>query len=240
MLDRELRPSPDDRRPPSHAEVLNMMKFVEDEIPPLHQLLTRLQTRNPSEFDRSIRRMAPMLRQLQRIFRRSPDVGKIIVEHATNQQRIQRAARQWHERRDDRLARERLEIQIRRRILANLRLERRVIEVRVAQLVAARATRAATMATRLLRPDADIVAEPPEIRAVVEAWQATDVPAQRAWLQDTLAGLLLVRIDAEAAALRERLESMGPPKAEQVDAGFQQAVAEADPDRAAPEAPRRR
>ncbi len=211
------RPSPEDEGPLTPDERRELVNFVRKRAPGIHRSLKQLYQRDPEAFEQRLQDAAPRLRQLRRIYRRDPQLGRNIIRHAENLQRIQRARRAWPECEQDPKQRRRIYNAARRLLAENVRIETAVLDHVLLELERRREDRIEAEFERLVSPDADLAGEPPELRNVVRRLRGAQTDDGLQWLEDELREMCSQRMDREIAGLCNRVTRLRANAVEEVD-----------------------
>jgi hypothetical protein len=210
-------PLPEDQGPLTAEEQQELLGFVGQHVPRLHESLERLRSTDPAAFQERLEKAAPHLRRLRRIFERDPDLGQRVIQHSEQVQRLRRARRAWLESEQDPRARSGIEDVMRRTLAENIEIETAVLEDQVRELDLRRDARIAAEYERLTSADADLAGEPPEVRELVRRLHEARLKGELEWLEDELWMVCAARMDREVKALRDRVEGMRASAAEEVD-----------------------
>lgn len=224
--DLPIRPGAEDAGPLRPGEEEELFVFAQRVFPAdMVNAMHRLKARDPEEFRRVMELRAKQLRFVRRLFQVNPQLAQDLVDHAANMHAIRRAREFLRTRPEAPGRRQRAIRVIRERCETSVRLEVRILAERARMLEAARDEEAERAVQRLSAPDAELVAEPPEIREAVQALHnATE--ARELWQARThLKVLLTARIDQEIQELRERGRRLRADGAAEVDRRVARALA---------------
>lgn len=213
-----IRPGPEDAGPLRPGEEEELFVFAQRALPAdMVNAMRRLRSRDPDGFRRVMEMRAPRLRFLRRLFEINPQLARDIVDHAANMNAIRRAREFLRARPDDPGRRRRAVNVIRERCAASVRLEARILAERARMLETSRDGDAERALQRLLAPEADLAAEPPEIREAVQALRDAVSAADQRTARARLKELLATRIDQEIQELRRREQRLRAGAAAEVD-----------------------
>ncbi|MBU0641359.1 MAG: hypothetical protein KKB50_21070 [Planctomycetes bacterium] len=221
-----LRPVPGDQGPLREGEREELIRFAEENAPAAYEVLNRLRDENPEAFEKRFLDVVPKLRALRRVFETDSELGKIIVQHSQNEMAIRQGVGLW--RRADSEERERMKREWRRRLASNARLEVRAAQRRLQRVESDREQWIAKELAALLEEGADLAAEPPKVRGLVESIHAAADDVERQECAGQLYAVLSLRFDDEVAALRERLADFKENAPEEVDRRLQRLIERAE------------
>ena len=202
------RVMPEDLGPLDEAERGALLSFLQEHAPEMHEALLKLQRDDPASFDRQFQRAAPYLRRLQRIFQRNPELGESIVRHSQNLQKLRRFRQAWRESAEDLRTRQRIEELMQQLVAENVEIEAAALDDQIRELEFQRDARIKAEFDRLLAADADLAAEPAQVRDWVRRLQEHPPQTELEWLQDELWVVCAERMDVEVQAARRHLERM--------------------------------
>ena len=211
------RPLPEDRGPLRAEEQQKLLSFIRQYMPEMHDSLKRLRQNDPAAFRERLQKAAPPLRRLRRIFERDSELGRSVIQHSENVQRLRRARRAWLASEQDHQARRAIEDLMRRTVAENVAIETAVLDDQVRELDWRRQARIAAEFERLTSSDADLAGEPPEVRNLVRHVHDAQLRGELEWVEDELWLVCAERMDREVKALQERVERLRANAAEQVD-----------------------
>jgi hypothetical protein len=213
-----IRPGPADEGPLRPGEEEELFNFAQRAFPiQMVSAMRRLKVRNPEEFRRVMELRAPHLRFLRRLFRVNPQLARDVLDHAATMNAIRRA-REFLRAGPEAPGRQQRAIQlIRERCAASVRLEARILAERARMLEAAREEEIRLAVERLSAPDAELAAEPPEIREAVQALHGAADARTLAEARARLEELLTARLDQEIQELRQREQRLRAQGAAEVD-----------------------
>jgi hypothetical protein len=210
-----LDPAEEDRGPLRPGEEAELRQFVDEKVPRLARLLRRIDEQSPGAVHQGFARLAPRLRQLRRIQAENPKLAESVEQHAANLFRVENLRRAWLRADPDR--RPPIEQEMRTCLAENLSLEIEVLGRWADDLQSSREERIAARLATLTKDDADLAAEPEEIRAVVEQLGAAGDEAQRQALWDRLTALLGTELDRQIVAIQRRAEVLRLRAPQEVD-----------------------
>lgn len=222
------RPLPEDQGPLTPEEQQQLLEFIGQHAPELYGSLERLRTKNPNAFEQRLQKALPHLRRLRRIFERDPELGRSVMRHSENVQRLRRARRAWLDSVADRAARRGIEDVMRRTVAENVAIETAVLEDQVRELDLRRDARIAAEFERLMSEDIDLASEPPEIRELLRRLHDAQWKGELEWLEDDLWLVCAARMDREVRALQGRVERMRADTAAEVDRRIKQLTSPAE------------
>lgn len=211
------RPLPEDHGPLTATEQREALRFLRRCVPHVHRELMKLRRRDPVSFGQRLEDAAPRLRQLRRIFERDPELGRNIIQHAENLQRMRRARMAWRDSAEKPELRPRIHALVRRLAAQNLRIEAAVLDDRLRQLSEQRENRIDAWLQRLQADELQRAGEPPEIRDLIDRWSATRSDEERRAIAAQLRQLGTERLDREVSHLRRRLARMRENAGAEVD-----------------------
>lgn len=228
--DLPFRMTEQDRGPLAAGEGDELLNFARAEVPRVAQALERMRNERPAEFPKRLEQAAPRLRFLRRLFAENPRMARLFVKRAENEQDLNRMGRLWRASPDKPTQRRRIENELRRRLVENLRLDNQIMEARLAQLRETRAARIQADLERLTAANADLAGEAPEARRLVAVWQAAATPEEKRRVRARLQELMTQKIDDEIALVGERLERhRQEPAEEKVERRLQRLLNPAPP-----------
>ncbi len=209
------------------GEADRLLQFARHRMPRVYEALQRLRETNPQGFQRRLADLAPRLRQLRRLYEQDPALGDLLVEHVRNVERLNRIRMFVARNRNRPEALRRAAAEARRAIVALRRIEIDVLTRRIEQLRRDRDAQIEEMLGRLTDPDAELLAEPPEIRRIVGRLRRAANDRERAAIEQQLRRICEHRIDERIAALRERIGRMRRNAAVEIDRRVQRFIEDA-------------
>ncbi len=218
FVTRWFRPAAEDRGPLKPGEDEELLAFVREHMPRLHEALKALRSVNPPLFQRKLGENAPRLRHLRRVFQASPELGQLIRKYAENQFELQRLARRLRLRPGSPAAVEQVLQEARPLIAENVQIEIDALELLRKQLEAHRTLRIAARMQYLGTPGADLSAEPRWVRQLVERWRAPGASeSERAAAEAELRAAIARQLEEEITSVAERAAEMRERGAAEVD-----------------------
>ncbi len=223
------RPLPSDQGPLTDEEQQELIDFVRRHAPQMHSSLNRLSNNDPDNFRRYLQKAAPSLRRLRRVFERDPQLGRSIIRHSGNLQRLRRARRAWLESKRDRRTRRDIEDVMRRTLAENVEIEAAVLDDQLRELDWQRAARIEAEFERLASAEADLSGESPALRELIGQLHGAQAKDELEWVEDELWLRCAERMDREVRALQERLARMRADTAQEVDRRMKRLTSPGEP-----------
>ncbi|MBK8913381.1 MAG: hypothetical protein IPM64_02065 [Phycisphaerales bacterium] len=235
-----MQPGPEDEGPLRDGEEADLLDFTRQTLPALHAVLAEEQARDGAQFSQRFAHMAPRLRFLRRISAAHPDAGRVLIAHAQQQFRIERARRMltraFAARMPPSFNRDRVEEELRTALVESVATEARVLRMQADALERERERLIEERLLAALDPAADPATHPAPVRTLISEIHAaqespTDASAQHAAeLTARLRDMVAQRIDRDITSRRERSADQEARSAEIVDERFAAVLAGAEAD----------
>lgn len=127
-------PAVTDTAPLAPEERERLVKFAQTQVPMLGRMISVLQRRAPEQFERRFEQLAPRLRRLERVFNEDAELGRMLVEYVSTDQRLKRWMRVAGRRFDSASQSERIRSKIEEFQTTLVGLECAILERRLPQL----------------------------------------------------------------------------------------------------------
>lgn len=210
LLKRLVEPGKQDEGPLKPGEDQELMQFAQQHLPHIAEVLHELKDKKPEAFAKKFEQVVPRLRYMKRLFATRPQIATKIAKFADNRVELERLRQQHGKTKGEK--QKPIEQQMRNRLTENLDLEQELLAYRLGDIQKAPAESAEGEMLALIAPDADLAAEPKEIRDLVgQARSGTPTARQR------LLERMRERIDHQADSLRERIQKLRESRAENID-----------------------
>lgn len=233
------RPQPEDFGPLRPGEDQEIQGFVRSRMPRVFRFLQQARQRNPQAVQARLREMLPRLRSLKRLADEDPRLGQRLIRYTENTLSMEMARRLWDARPSER---GRIRQNLRKWVAENYRLELGALGDRLNALESSQDQRIDELIDLLTAPDANLDAEPAELREAVRNYQAATSPAERQQRMAQLRSICRKRLTQEIATRRERLAGMQRDASKNIERRYREMIhrLESNPDRfAAPQQPPR-
>ncbi len=211
------RPLRQEEGPLEPGEAPRLMRFARERLPRVFQLLRELEQADPPAFERKLAEFAPRLRHLKRIFRENEEIGRLLVEHAENNEANAQAARAFRKLPERAAQRELTLDQVRRRIARNITIESEVFRLRIDELHLRREELIQAHADRLLAVDSPLIGEPPPVVELVARYWSEPDGVGRAAVRVEVEQWAADRVDHQLEGMTERYELVKSDEAAEVD-----------------------
>ncbi|MEW6253607.1 MAG: hypothetical protein AB1716_23425 [Planctomycetota bacterium] len=232
--------TPADHGPLRAGEERELLAFARERMPRMAQLLDRLGQQDPEAQRRRLGRLAPRLRQLQRVFATSPELGALVLARAESAFEIERSARMLRQAPRGTPEYERDVAALRERVAQAVARESAVLESIAAHVERLRDQVIDNWVAQQLAGAGDGPGLPPRVRELVESYRNAATDEQRAAIQAQLRTGVAQRVEQELQTLRNRAGWMRQNAAEQVDRRMERLLGTHAPwDEAPPPGPRR-
>lgn len=218
-----LRPRPDDFGPLRPGEEQRILEFAQRHMPEGHRRMRALLNRDPEAFRSRITAHLPRLRRLMSIFAADPELGRAFVRHMDNLLAVRRAREQLRQGQGRNPPADVVERLVRQRIAENVSIERTALERLIDCGQKARDADVKRLQEWLVSDQADVTAEPPELRRAVEEYRKAD-DSQRPALRKRLDELAAKRIDRELSLMRARLRELNDHTEREIDRRVERAL----------------
>jgi hypothetical protein len=217
-----LEPRPEDFGPLTDDERVQLLQFVEREMPEAYRMLMMLRERRPEQFEEKLERLAPRARHLRRIHNMSPPLARILRDHAVCGFRTQRLCQRMQHLPPDSWRREHALGRLRDLQSETVDLELEALRVLSDEIEAHLAERVAQrLDTALAADDAALAAAPPAVRQLVEQYRSLPEDERDA-ARTRLQTLFEDRALGDVVELRARREELSARADEQVAARMEQ------------------
>jgi hypothetical protein len=115
------------RRPLDDKAKAELEEFAERELRGLYQVMKRLEERDPQEYRRRMKHLAPHLRHLKAIYDQDKEIGRLVIKHVLNTKTIRDTHLRLHEGSKRPIMRRRFGMRVRRLVAENVRIETRLL-----------------------------------------------------------------------------------------------------------------
>lgn len=218
-----LRPRPDDFGPLRPGEEQRILEFAQRHLPEGHRRMRALLNRDPEAFRSRITAHLPRLRRLMTIFAADPELGRAFVRHMDNMLAVRRAREQLRQGLGRNPPRAEIERIVRQRIAENVAIEQGALKRLIDAGQKARDADVERLQEWLVSEQADVTAEPPELRRAVEEYRTAD-ETRRHELRKRLDALAARRIDTELDLMRARLRELDQNAEREIDRRVERAL----------------
>jgi hypothetical protein len=222
------RAAPEDQGPLKAGEADELLAFAEQHAPHMCQLMRGLRQRDPALFQEKMAAHAPRLRHLRRIYELNPQMGAIVQAYAEDLVAIERSAQALRDLRsgppDSPGYLNGLQT-LRNLVGDNVQRERDALDLVADQFEQQRAARIDRRVEYLTGDEADLTAEPQDLRGLIADFHKAATDAERAALRARIRTAVAGQVDAEIAALRARSARLREDTAAEVERRVKQALA---------------
>ncbi len=212
------RPRPQDLGPLKPGEEESLLAFARERTPRICRALEWFRDRRPMVFRQRLSGMAPRLRQLKRIYERSPALGDALREHMEAMFELKRQMRVLGENEPGSALRDRAIEEMRELIATSIAQEHQALRLLADELDQRRDERADAWVDYLTTTgDADFPRLPEPVRELVRKYRAAASDAERGAIRDQMRERVDRFVAIETDALRERADRRKAEAAEEVD-----------------------
>lgn len=223
------RPRPQDLGPLRPGEADTLMDFAKERMPRLYAALDWVRGRRPGMFQQRLDQMAPRIRQLKRVYERSPELGDALRGHMESMFEIRRRMQVLQDNEPGSALRERTIDELRDLVADSVSHETEALKLLADELDKRRDARIeGWMGYLLAAPAEDLARVPEELRAQVDAYHSARGDSERASARDRLREQVATFATSDVRALRERVEMRTANAADEVDRRLQSLIEDAN------------